>query len=389
MNTYSSRTGKILVCIICITLILSTCFAFAATDVQAASGKGKTVVFKPKKNNGSYNFNELNKLLKNKKVGTIIIKKGSKVPMNGMLRAQSNKTLICTGCTLTFAKDKSGINNTPKKADYSAIKNFKVVGGKWRSKEKGGMHNPMISISNGTNITLDGLDIETNCKSHSIEICSCKNVVIRNCKLRAKGSMGSDMMQEQLQIDVATKKTMPRLAKLGAKYVKGQTCQNVLIENNDITGPVAVRINWYKTHKNHYHKNVVIRNNKLVSYGSEALAVFNTAGVVVENNTITYKGTRRSLSDNHTRALHIQAFGNAPDAFAAANVEINSNTVTGGKNAIWIFEKTDNGKKYCNVALRNNTMYCKSGAANCYSPKEIGKVTSGTVTDVNNTTSGI
>ena len=288
--------------------------------------------------NSSTNYKNLNRLMSGKKKKTVVIPKGSTIKLNGVLKPGNNTTIIAKGATVIGKKNSNVIFAAPDKK----LKNLSIIGGTWRSIDKAGRTGSLFAFSYVTNLVMDGVDCNANYRGHAIEIIACNNVTIKNCIVSAIGSNPAKCLEEQIQIDLATKKTAPKIAEFGSKYVKGQTCKNVYILNNTVTGARAVGVNWTDSEngkwRNKFHENIVIKGNTLTGTTSEALAYFNTVGGEISDNTIV------TFNSSETKCLSKLGY-----------VTVSGNTIyckNGTKKAIVQV------KKSCQELLQtNNTLY--------------------------------
>lgn len=346
------------------------------------------IVYKPSKD-GNKNYKYLMYLTKSNKKKTIVIPSGSKVYVNGAWKPASNTTIVATGAKLTFKKKSNAIFTNPKKK----IKNLTIIGGVWRSKDKGGRTGSLFVFANAKNITMDGVDCNANYKGHAVEVIGCTNVTIRNCTINAIGKNPSNCLEEQVQIDIATKKTAPKIAEYGKKYVKGQTCHNVYIYNNTIKGARAVGVNWSNSEKgkwrNKCHTNINIYNNNLTGTTSEGLAYFNVIGGQITNNRVVTYATRTKSNGAYTIGMHIQLSGRAPASMRSSKILVSGNTIYGNRNGIYVKGYFNSAGKVISqlgtVDIRNNTVYCKKGAANAIAQTRASCVN---YADTNNTKAG-
>lgn len=351
---------------------------FHTAQVQAAAKtvkyNGKTIakynksghmVLVPSEN-PSTNDKNLNRLMSGNKEKTVVIPKGSTVKLNGVLKPGNNTTIIAKGATVIGKKNSNVIFAAPDKK----LKNLSIIGGTWRSVDKEGRTGSLFAFSFVKNLVMDGVDCNANYRGHAIEIIACRNVTIKNCTVAAIGSNPAKCLEEQIQIDLATKKTAPKIAEFGSKYAKGQTCKNVYILNNTVTGARAVGVNWTDSEngkwRDKFHKNVVIKGNTLTGTTSEALAYFNTIGGEISDNTIVTNATRTDGNSSYTIGIHVAIFGNAPKSMASSKLTISGNTVYGNRNGIH-FKAYFNGSetkclsKLGYVTVSGNTIYCKKG----------------------------
>lgn len=377
---YERKTSKKLFFIFSLTLCLLCALSLTfGTGAQAASKtikyKGKTIakynksgqmVFVPSKN-ATANYKNLNRLLSGNRKKTIVIPKKAKIKLNGVLKPGNNTTIIATGAKITGKKKSNILFAAPNKK----LKNLSIIGGTWRSADKAGRTGSLFAFSYVTNLTIDGIDCNANYKGHAIEVIACKNVTIKNSTVTAIGSNPSKCLEEQIQIDLATPKTAPKIAEYGKKYVKGQTCENVYILNNTISGARAVGVNWTDSEKgkwrDKFHKNIVISGNTLTGSTSEALAYFNVIGGEISGNTIVTNATRTDGNSSYTIGVHIAIFGQAPSAMTDSVLTISNNTVWGNRNGIHLKAYFNSDESKClsqigTVDVSGNTVYCKQGA---------------------------
>ena len=316
--------------------------------------------------NSSTNYKNLNRLMSGKKKKTVVIPKGSTIKLNGVLKPGNNTTIIAKGATIIGKKNSNVIFAAPDKK----LKNLSIIGGTWRSIDKAGRTGSLFAFSYVTNLVMDGVDCNANYRGHAIEIIACNNVTIKNCIVSAIGSNPAKCLEEQIQIDLATKKTAPKIAEFGSKYVKGQTCKNVYILNNTVTGARAVGVNWTDSEngkwRNKFHENIVIKGNTLTGTTSEALAYFNTVGGEISDNTIVTNATRTDGNSSYTIGIHVAIFGNAPESMASSKLLISGNTVYGKRNGIHFKAYFNSSETKClsklgYVTVSGNTIYCKNG----------------------------
>ncbi|MBC5743483.1 hypothetical protein FMM74_007845 [Lachnospiraceae bacterium MD308] len=359
-------------------LICGLFFIFDMGQVLAAAKtvkyNGKTIakynksgqmVLVPSKNSNT-NYKNLNYLISGHKKKTVVIPKGSTVRLNGVLRPGNNTTIIAKGAKIIGKKKSNVIFAAPDKK----LKNLSIIGGTWRSVDKNGRTGSLFAFSYVTNLIMNGVDCNANYKGHAIEIIACNNVTIKNCKVAAIGSNPSKCLEEQIQIDLATRKTAPKIAEYGSKYVNGQTCKNIYILNNTVTGARAVGVNWTDSEggkwRNKFHQNIVVKGNTLTGTTSEALAYFNTVGGEISNNTIITNATRTDGNSSYTIGIHVAIMGIAPRSMANSTLTVSGNTVYGNRNGIHFKAYFNKNESKClsqlgYVNVTDNTVYCKKG----------------------------
>lgn len=333
--------------------------------VIAKYNKAKQLVLVPSKS-ASANYKNLNRLMSGNKKKTIVIPKGSTIKLGGVLKPGNNTTIIAKGAKIIGKKKSNIIFAAPNKK----LKNLSIIGGTWRSADKYGRTGSLFAFSYVKNLMMDGVDCNANYKGHAIEIIACNNVTIKNCTVAAIGSNPSTCLEEQIQIDLATKKTAPKIAEYGKKYAQGQTCKNISIINNTVTGARAVGINWTDSEngkwRNKFHENIVIKGNTLTGTTSEALAYFNVIGGEISGNTIITNATRTDGNSSYTIGIHVAIFGQAPNTMTSSTLTIANNTVYGKRNGIHFKAYFNSNETKClsqlgTVRVTGNTVYCKDG----------------------------
>lgn len=304
--------------------------------------------------------------------GDLILKKGSTYYIKGTLYVESNQSITATGATII--SDTGVFRNKPIKTNYNSISNFTVDGGIWKNSDKNGYLKSMVQFSHGKNITIKNAAIYCNYQGHAVEIIACKNVTIDNCVLKGIGKCSSSSAEEQLQIDVASSQTAPTVGKYGEKFVKGQTCQNITVTNCTISGARGLCANYTSKEKKYqtkFHKNIVIKNNKITGYSSEAIALFNVIGAVVENNTIISKSKRTGTA--YSVGLHIAMFGKAPSSIKSAVYTVKNNTIKGGRQGFYVYSHSSS--KFGKIVAQKNKCYAKAGKSKALviNKKSVGK----------------
>lgn len=312
------------------------------------------------------NGNALYTLLSTDKKKTIVLPK-KKIKIDRVLFIGNNTTLIATGATVFQTEwEKPLINNTCDKINYNSTKNVTIIGGKWQIKnnEKALKDTSTFRFIHSKNLTFKNCKIDTNYRSHAIELIACKNVTVDNCKLLSKGKT-FDKIDEALQIDIATKATAPTFASMASKFLNGQTCHNITVKNCTIRGARGICANKTDTENgkwlSKHHTNITITNNTITGKTLEGVVLNNTAGFTVKNNTIV------SLSSNsdkgYTIGLSILSYG-ANSAISNRTNIISGNTIKGDRQGLYMNSYTQ--YSYGKTTVKNNKFYAKSGASNGY-----------------------
>lgn len=284
----------------------------------------------------------------------------------------SNQTIYADGATIICLQG-AFRSDLPTKANYASIKNVTVDGGTWKNTEKDGLHGSMIQFSHGQKITLKNLDVSCNYEGHAIELIAVKDVVVDHCTVKALGQCAAGCREEQIQIDIATPATAPKVAAAGAQFVQGQTCQNITVKNCTVLGARGVCANFTKTENgkylNKFHKNIVIKNNYIEGKTAEALALFNVVGATIEGNKIITKN--KNTGESYSVGLHIAMFGKAPAAMASAVFYVKNNVIKGGRQGMlfWSHSSSEFGR----LVAKKNKCYAKSGKEQAYQINHVKK----------------
>ena len=320
---------------------------------------------------GNKDFHKINAALESS--SDIVLEAGSTYYIKGTIWVDSNQSITATGATII---SKTGaFRNRPSKTNYKSITNFTVDGGTWMNVDDEGYKKSAVQFSHGSNITIKNATIYCNYVGHAVELVACKNVLVDNCALIGLGKYSSTCAEEQLQIDIATPKTTPTVGKYGAQFVKGQTCQNITVTNCTITGARGICANYASKEKKYqtkFHKNVVLKNNKITGMSSEAVALFNVIGATVENNKIITKSKRTGTA--YSVGLHIAMFGKAPSSMKKAVYKVNNNTIKGGRQGFYVYSHSSS--KFGKVIAKKNKCYAKAGKSKAIvlHPKSIKQV---------------
>lgn len=280
------------------------------------------------------------------------------------LRPGNNTTINAGNYTITSGN--GVIINDPVCASYDNLKNLTINGGIWKSSSKSGLHGTMMRISYASNIKINHAKIYTNYSGHGIELIACKGVSINGCTLLAQGKCPKTCVEEQLQIDLATPKTAPGLYQIKHSLCNGTPSKNISITNCTIKGARGICANFaareskFRKSKN-YHSNITVKNCKVTSVSSEAVALFNTTSANVENCTITTKAPTSRNSYSVGLAVVYQN-GSSPKSSLKNKITISKNTVKGGRQGIFVYSHTS--EKHGKVTIKSNKAYARSGKKN-------------------------
>lgn len=349
------------------------CLRMEPFRTVSLAAEAETVTFTPS-DDASQNGRELNLLLNDDVERTIIFPESGTIKVDRALWIGSNKTVIANDCVIVQTKDATGLfYHVVDKTNYKSICNVTIQGGTWKSAYNDA--NVNFRFAHGSDITIDGCTIPTNYQAHGIELIACKNVTIKNCTVLASGEASSTSLEEAIQIDIASPATAPSCAEDGAKYVAGQTCENITVKNCTIRGSRGVCCNFTSTsdgkYLNKFHKNIKIIGNTITGTSSQALTLHNTVGFTVKNNTLITKDKR--YEDHYSDGLTIEMFGNYSKSSSYKNV-ISGNTIKGGRYSIYMYSLSDS--KYGTTTVKSNKLYCRQGAENAMRIEKCTKVVS-------------
>ena len=360
-DSISGHAGVWLVSV-CAALLLVLCMGMPVlAGVVGPSGK-----------EGAADHDNIQEELNN--TGSVTLVSGATYYLDDSIRVRSNQTIDATGATIYLVRAAVRNATSTFKTDYSSLKNLTIKGGKWRTKNPNGTSGTTFSFAHSSNIKLLDMDIAcTSPKGHAIELVACNNVTVKGCTISPKGTSKKKGQQEMLQIDLATPKTAPFLAKTSTKLQNGLACRNIHVIGNTITGDRAVCCNHASKEpkfKKYYHENIDIRNNTLIGRKAEALAVFNTITATITGNTIICYSSR--VKEAYSVGLHVALFGKAKDFASKANIVVTNNIIKGGRSAFHILSHTK--YRYKKLTIQNNKLYCKKGKKRALSISTVKKV---------------
>lgn len=307
---------------------------------------------------GYINSNTLNTLCNGDQRKTIVIPSGSRVELTNVVYLGSNTTIIADGATIVMLSEDKGIfANKPSAVNYRSLSNVKIQGGTWEITDKKNACSVM-AFNHGSNLEINNVRILSNYESHAIELIAMKNVTVKNSTMKVQGKKKKNSVEEALQIDVATPTTAPALVPYGKKYVKGQTCKNIKILNNQIEGSRGVCANYCNTaggkYVNKFHDNITIQGNTMVGYSAEGCTLYNTLRAVVKNNVIITYSTRKN--ESYSVGLNITIQGKASKKKCnSSKIKAVNNTVYGYRQGIQVI--TRSSSRYKTVIVKKNKSY--------------------------------
>lgn len=331
------------------------------------------IIFHPDSNNAHNNVLALNELCKGSKKKTIVISNGTTVKVDAVVYLGSNTTIKADGATIIQTIDGKGIlANDVTKSNYGSIENVTIQGGTWKNANNKQTAS-MMRFAHGQNMNIDKVTVITNYEGHAVELIAMKNVTVRNSTLKAEGKVRKNSVEEALQIDIATPLTAPGIANAyGKKFTNGETCKNIKVLNNTITGGRGICANFASREKkylNKFHDNITIIGNKVTGKSAEGVALFNTLNSTVRNNTIVSNSTRKK--EAYSVGLNILIMGSSTQT-KKATVTVQGNTIRGGRQGMQIASKTSS--KYKKAVVKKNKLSASAGQALLISPQGVSKI---------------
>ncbi len=288
------------------------------------------------------------------------LESGGTYYLSKRIMLESNWTIDATDATIITSGMIFNHDVTSKK--YDSIFGVTIKGGTWKTTITDGYGKTLMHFTHAKNITLQDMKIEAcNYGGHSIELVACKDVTIDHCKITPLGKPSATSVEEQIQIDIAAPATAPFLS---SDYTNGLCCKNITITDCTVTGCRAICANYAATdggkYLKNFHENIVIKNCKLTGKTAETLALFNTTSATVSGNKIKTKAP--TSRDSYSVGCHFAYFGKVPASIKNTKIKITKNKIYGGRQALLVYSHSSS--KYGTVTIKNNTLYCKKGAAN-------------------------
>lgn len=358
--------------IIFMTVLVMTILFCLDTDAHAVARKitykgrviatvdsGGLMTFKP---SGKDDAPALEYLLNNDKKKRIVFPKGKTIKIGQVVDIGSNTMINATGATIIQTDGSKGvIKHKVDGSNYNAIHNVTIVGGTWKNKTNRAACT-MVRFAHGKTLKFKNMKVITNYKGHALELIACKDVKVTNCTLVAQNdsTKSSTSVEDALQIDVATPKTAPGVYKetnYQKKYVNGQTCQNIRVENCTVSGSRGICANYARSESkfhNKYHRNITIYKCKVTGTSAQGIALYNTIGAVVKANVV--KSTSKRIGTSYTTGIHLHLFGSS----SGGTNQIYSNKVYAYEKGIYL-NTAKSSSYFGTTRISNNKVYVKRG----------------------------
>jgi len=310
---------------------------------------------------GYYDSDSYSIMYELEETGYAKLVKGKTYYIGSSIDVYGNMKLDATGATIIVADEAVRNDGGDLKKGYDSMSNITVIGGKWISESKNGNPGTSFSFSHAKNITLKNMDIRcASADGHGVEFVSCKNVVMKNCKVIAQGKGRKNSVEESVQFDFDTKTAAPYLN--GRGLHDGTPCKNVTIDHCTIKGCRGLCASFPSSEKKYwkkYHDKIVVKNCTITGTKAEALALFNANNVTVKNNKIISKSHR--VNQAYSIGCHLALFGKIK-AFSKGKNVVTGNTIKGGRQGFQMCSHTKS--RYGKLTIKNNKCYSKKGKAN-------------------------
>lgn len=335
-------------------VVLLAILVLPGTDVRAG------VVEPNGKDEWGYYSDSGNIMYELEETGYAKLVRGKTYYVGRSIDVYGNVKLDATGATLIVADEAVRNDGGELKKGYDSMSNITIIGGKWISESKDGNPGTSFSFSHAKNITLKNMDIRcASADGHGVEFVSCKNVVMKNCKVIAQGKGRKNSVEESVQIDLDTPRTAPYLPD---DLHDGTPCKNVTIDHCTIKGCRGLCASFPSSEKKYwkkYHDKIVVKNCTITGTKAEALALFNANNVTVKNNKIISKSHR--VNQAYSIGCHLALFGKIK-AFSKGKNVVTGNTIKGGRQGFQMCSHTKS--RYGKLTIKNNKCYSKKGKAN-------------------------
>lgn len=236
---------------------------------------------------------------------------------------------------------------------YDGHGNIKVINGVFDGKAQNelGGQGSNIAFAHADTLLFDNVTV-LNANSHSIEINSSQNVVIRNCKIL--GQLATMQYVEGIQLDLATQAGFPAFGEHD-----NTMCRNVHIHNcyfgaSDDLPSLSRGIGTHATRIGAYMENILIENNVFDGLRDFAIQFLCYKDSVIKNNTFNNcTGGIIMYSSNPDNTAHQLDIYNQPTTATqpCTNITVEGNTLNrcNGKQLIYVYGRSGSRNKHFKV----------------------------------------
>ena len=232
--------------------------------------------------------------------GLIVFDSTKNYVITDAVRLKRNTVLDLNGATLTFPTTgglRIFVNFLTTDTNFTAyngngnitIKNGTIIGGN-------------ISFAHGGNILLENIKFKNGLSPHFLEICACKNYVIRHCSFEGV-SDNNISVYEYINIDPATYYAFPLLPN-GSAFFDGAKNDGIILEDCYFAlgnGSFAYGYNALGVHgvsgQSVKHKNIYLKNNILLGFTGCGFRINDMENVYIGGNDIRVVGDGIMVGD--------------------------------------------------------------------------------------------
>ncbi|MBP5303301.1 MAG: right-handed parallel beta-helix repeat-containing protein, partial [Clostridia bacterium] len=211
------------------------------------------------------------------------------------LRIRSNTIFDLNGSTLIRA---GGMANIIQNVDFNGSRdngtgytqtyNFTIKNGTLSGLDGSDEEVNLVNIGHASDVTFDGISFDS-CKSHLLELCGCKNVVVKNCSFTSFTGTVASEGKEALQLDICNNDFNPSW---NSSYNADNTvCQNITIQNC-VFKDYPSAVGNHHTLLGHHSSGIKILNNRFenaMNTTGRAIGCFGFDNSEVKGNIITGK----------------------------------------------------------------------------------------------------
>ena len=267
--------------------------------------------------------------------GLVLFESGKIYKTTEMIRIPKDTILDLNGATLVTTSDNTSlrifVNFLPTDTDFTeyngngniTIRNGIIIGGN-------------ISFAHGENILIENVMFKNSLSPHFLEICACKNYVIRNCRFEGVSDNGISVY-EYINIDSAVRGGFPLLPE-GSPFFDGKKNDGITVCNCYFglgTGDYAYGYNALGVHGvagNGTNTNIKLAQNTLRGFTGCGFRINDMDNVLIESNDIRVEGDGIRVGD----------VGQSTNVLIKANVISASGTAITKANSSTVFQSSDN-----------------------------------------------
>ena len=249
---------------------------------------------------------------------TLRLYKNTIIDLNG-------STINCTNKHLFFNFLRGATTSAYNGEGNLVIRNGTIIGG-------------AISLVHAEDILLDNLILKNSINDHFLEICACKNYVIRNCRFVGMEYLTTSVM-EYINIDPCYLTPFPWNDNIPSFYdgtvndgITIDGCYFSIGSEDYANGFNAIGVHASDGQK---HQKVRIINNEISGFTGCGLRINNMNDVLIENNLV-------NLSANGTNGIKVGDVAQSTNVLIKNNVITSSGTAITKANSSTVFQSADN-----------------------------------------------